>query len=182
MPKVFQRICKVLVWCVGFVLALILTLEGWHHHKYGHFVGYGLHADMILGNSDVGKNDTYYAVLKNLSVTNYQIEGCRMPGGIAGSGIYFQWDVQRFNRSRNDWDSLGVAKNWVPEPFDSERWDGCSHRDIWQIPPFSSRATAWVFKDWVTNGDVVRMAIHTSLGTPADQQMIIYTPTFTVVR
>src|ERR1700751_89178 len=153
MPKVFQRICKVLVWCVGFVLALILALEGWHHHRYGHFVGYGLHADVFLGNSDVGKNDTYYAVLKNLSVTNYQIEGCRMPGGIFGSGTLFNWDVQRFNRSRHDWDSLRGANNWLPEPFAAERWEGCRHGEILVLPPFSSRVTAWVYKGWVTNGD-----------------------------
>jgi hypothetical protein len=145
-------------------------------------VGYGLHADVLLGDSDVGVNDTYYAVVKNLSVTNYGIEGCRMPGGIAGSGIYFQYDVQRFNRSRRDWDSLRGANNWLPEPFASERWAGCPHGDIWRIPQFSSRRMAWVFKDWVTNGDVVRIAIRTSFDLPTDQQRIIYTPTFTVER
>lgn len=62
----------------------------------------------------------------------------------------------------------------------TERWDGCPHSDIWRIPQFSSRVTTWVSQDRVTNGEVVRMAIHTSLNTPADQQMIIYTLTFTV--
>jgi hypothetical protein len=37
-----------------------------------------------------------------------------------------------------------------------------------------------VFKSWVTKGDVVRMAIHTSLRLPTNQQLIIYTPTFRV--
>ncbi len=101
MPIVLQRVCKVLVWCFGLVVVLLLTAEGWHHHKFGHFVGYGLHADVILGNSAVGKNDTYYAVLKNLSVTNLQIEGCRLPGGFIGSGTLYQWDVQRVT----NWDS-----------------------------------------------------------------------------
>jgi hypothetical protein len=126
------------------------------------------------------KNETYYAMVENLSINNYQIEGCRMPGGIAGSGIYFQWDVQRFNRSRLDWDSLPGANNWLPEPFASERWDGCDRGDIWPILPFSTRVPAWVFKSLVTKGDVVRMAIRTSLRLPTNQQLIIYTPTFRV--
>jgi hypothetical protein len=182
MRRISQRICNILVCCVGIVLAFNLTAEGWHHHRYGHFVGYGLHADVFLGNSDVGKNDTYYAVVKNLSFASYGIEGCRMPGGFVGSGVYFQWDVQRFNHSRRDRDSLRGANNWLPEPFASEHWDGCPHGDTLRIPPFSSRVTAWVFRDWVTNGDVVRIEIRTSFDLPIDQQLIIYTPTFAVER
>jgi hypothetical protein len=37
-----------------------------------------------------------------------------------------------------------------------------------------------VLKNWVTDSDTVRMAIHTSVHTPTDQQSIIYTPSFTV--
>jgi|HubBroStandDraft_2_1064218.scaffolds.fasta_scaffold46297_1 hypothetical protein len=179
MQNVSKRVAKALIWVIGGVVVLVLAGECWHHYRYGHFVSYGLHADIILGNSDVGKNDTYFAVLRNLSVRNYEIEGCRLPGGYIGSGILYEWDVQRFNRSRHDWDSLRGANNWLPQPFAWERWEGC-RAEMTRLPPFSSRLTSWVFKAWVTDGDVVRMAIHTSVEIPADRHTIIFTPTFAI--
>lgn len=181
MEKVFKRILRILVSCVGFAFVLTVIAEVSHHHRYGHFVGYGLHIDVILGDSAVGTNDTYYAVLRNLSVHKFRIEGCRLPGGYAGSGVLYTWDVQRFNSSRGDWDSLRGANNWVPNPFAWEQWEGC-RGEVTRLSPFSSRVTAWVFNGWVRNGDTVRMAIHTSVDLPPEKQVIVYTPTFTVGR
>jgi hypothetical protein len=160
----------------------LLVLEGWHHARYGHFVGYGLHTDVVLGDSDVGKGDMYYARAWNLSASTAEIEGCRLPGGIAGSGIMYHWDVQRFDVVRQQWNSLRGANNWVPEPFggygNDAEWK-CKP-EITRIRPLSTRTLGWVYREWVTRGDAVRMAIHTSIELPPDGQRIIYTPIFSV--
>ena len=49
-----------------------------------------------------------------------------------------------------------------------------------RVRPLGAAVLGWVHKDWVTTGEPVRMAIHTSLSRPASQQPILYTTTFVV--
>ena len=34
-----------------------------HRLQFGHFANYGAHTDVVLGNSGIGSDDTYYADL-----------------------------------------------------------------------------------------------------------------------
>src|SRR5215469_3559786 len=86
------------------VLALVasmaivaLVLEGRHYYRMRHFAGYGPHIDVVLGNSDIGRRDTYYARLWNVSAHSIYIEGCRSHGDYEGEGVMYTWDVQRWN-------------------------------------------------------------------------------------
>jgi hypothetical protein len=164
--------------------ASLLVVECWHHALYGHFVGYGLHSDVVLGDSDIQKNDTYYARVWNLSLHTVAVEGCRLPGGYAGEGMLYRWDVQRFDIVQRRWNSLRGANNWVPQQFggyDNEAWPGC-RPEVTRIYPLSTRTLAWVYRGWVNGGDAVRMAIHTSTELPANDQPIIYTPVFSIEK
>jgi hypothetical protein len=158
-------------------------LELGHRIHYGHFVGYGVHTDVILSNSAVGTSDTYVARVWNVSLRSIDVEGCKLPGGYAGSGTLHHWDVQKWDSTRRDWSSLKDANHWIPQAFTTpdpeDKWARCGGATT-RIYPFAARELAWVFKDWVAKGETVRMAIHTSSRLPADRQPIIYSPSFTV--
>lgn len=171
-----------------FGLAIIalcaIALVTWHRARYGDWPAPGLHTDVVLGNSDIGTNDTYYARVWNLSLRTIEIEGCRLPGGYVGSGTLYHWDVQRWDDSRHDWSSLQGANNWLPQPLgawdsDNDYWSKCGG-EITRIRPLGSRTVAWIFKDRVREGDNVRMAVHTSVKLPLYRQRIIYTQTFSI--
>ena len=169
----------VLVFSASIVLAASV-LEGCHYYRMHHFVKYGLHIDVVLGNSDIGRKDTYYARIWNLSVHSIYVEGCRLPGGYAGEGVLYRWDVQRWNVSAQRWDSLRGADNWVPTPFGGYANDEKCLPQMTRIRPLGTRVLGWVYKDWVTTGEPVRMAIHTSVSRPATQQTILFTSTFVI--
>jgi hypothetical protein len=164
---------------VAFALAVLVCIEGFHYYKFRHFVGYGVHMDVVLGNSDVGRRDTFRARVWNLSSRTLDVEGCRLPGGYVGEGILYHWDVQKWNVRTSTWDSLEGADNWLPTPFGKELWEGCNP-EVTHIRPFSTRVLGWVYNSWVTSGEPVRVAVHTSLHVPPTQQRILYTETFVV--
>jgi hypothetical protein len=170
---------------IASIAIVVLVLEGDHYFRMRHFVRYGPHIDVVLGNSDVGRRDTYYARLWNVSMHSIYIEGCRKPGGFMGEGVDYKWDVQRWNASTQSWDSLRGADHWVPTPFgtfDDDPECASKAAELTRIRPLGATVLGWVYKDWVTTGHPVRMAIHTSLSRPASQQPIFYTNTFVVNR
>lgn len=177
-----RRAIRVVVASVLVFIASVAIIEGRHHHKFGHFVGYGSHTDIVVGNSDVGSGDTYFAQLWNLSLATVDVEGCRLPGGYVGEGILYRWDVQKWNPATQGWDSLHGADTWVAKPFGGY-WseEGCLP-EMTHVRPLSWRKVAWVYKDWVTTGDPIRIAVHTSATTPPEKQQILYTELFVVKR
>jgi hypothetical protein len=169
---------------LAIVLALVVLVstEGLHYRKFGHFLGYGLHMDIVLGNSDIGTDDTYFARVWNLSAHTLEIEGCRLPGGYIKQGVLYRWDVQRWNPSTMEWNGFNGANNWLSVPFRDSSADGLEgcRGEVTHIPPFSRRSVGWVFKTSVNPGERVRMAIHTSVKLPPTKQPILYTDTFVV--
>src|SRR5580765_3947136 len=112
-----HRMVKRVILGLLVLMLFATTVEGWHRLRFGHFVGPGLHTDVLVENSDIGSRDMYVARIWNLSLQTLDIEGCRLPGGFAGSGVLYHWDVQRWAPSRNDWGSLHGADNWLPQPL-----------------------------------------------------------------
>ena len=163
---------------VALTVAALVCIEAIHYHKFGHLVGHGVHMDVCLGNSDIGRKDMFYARVWNLSPHALYVEGCRVRSEDRAEFAY-HWDVQRWNKRTSTWDSLKGADNWVPTPFGQELSEGCKP-EMTHINPFSTRVLGWVFKDWVTTGEPVRIAVHTSLHSPPSQQRILYTESFVV--
>ncbi len=176
------RFGKVLVVAAASVFLLVGSTEVLHRRKYGHFVAYGIHTDVILGNSDVGMNDTYWARLENFSFGPLELVGCVFPNDVIGepNSILFHWDVQKRAPNSTMWVSLRGADNWVEVPFGGTSDDTPCRPTKVRLMPFQSRIVAWVFDTWVTTGEPVRLAIHTSATTPPEHQKIIYTDTFIV--
>ena len=177
--KWFRVLLFVLAWAV---LLFVGTAEIYHHWKYGRFVEYGLHTDVILGNSDIGTDDMYYAVLWNWSFRPLEIEGCFQANDVVGEpdSVLYIWDVQKRDSLNQRWVSLRGADTWLPTPFDDSKGQEHCGRVMTQIRPFHGKKVAWVYKDWVTTGEPVRIAIHTSASLPAQKQQIIYTDLFVV--
>jgi hypothetical protein len=165
---------------------VVFGFEAWHRWNFGHFVGYGLHTDVYLSNSDAGTNDMYFAKLWNLTVSPIELVGCADPSDVGGvpDSVFYRWDVQKRESSGGQWVSLHGSNNWLKTPFD-ESWkkeEPCQTVRTTLLPFHSINKAAWVFKDWVTTGEPVRMAIHTSVIQPTESQKIIYTDTFVVER
>lgn len=173
---------------LGFIASIVIAvsvLQWRHYSRMHHLAGYGPHIDVVLGNSDIGRRDMYYARLWNVSMRSIYIEGCRLPGGFAGEGVMYEWDVQKWNASSQNWDSLRGADHWVSSPFggfDNDLKCPSEAVERARIPPLGAAVLGWVYKDWVTTGEPVRMAIHTSLSRSPSQQPIFYTNTFRVDR
>lgn len=167
------------------VAVVVLALGGaelYHQIVFGHFVGWGIHTDVVLGNSDVGTRDMYFAKLWNLSLTPFEIEGCLFANDVPGvpASVLYRWDVQKHGSSGDRWLSLHGADTWMPGPFEGVwREEGCVP-SVTRVLPLHRRTVGWVYKDWVTTGEPVRMAIHTSATKPPEAQHIVYTQTFVV--
>jgi hypothetical protein len=90
-----------------------------HHHRFGQFAEYGLHTDVILGNSDIATHDTYIANLWNLSLTLFDLEGCIVPSDVGGvtDSVLHRWDVQKRDSISGTWVYLRGADTWVAVPL-----------------------------------------------------------------
>jgi len=165
-------------------LAGTVFSESYHYYRFRHLVGYGTHFDILLADSSLGTADFYDARVWNVSLRTLDVEGCRMPGGYVGDGILYRWDVQKWNQKTEQWNSLNGADTWEPVAFGVPAHDGLEgcRGEMTHIRPFSTQVLGWVFKSWVTTGEPVRIAIHTSVTRPPIQQRILYTDMFVVRR
>ena len=137
---------------------------------------------MIVGNSDIGAHDMHYARLLNFSVIPFRLEGCKFASDVFGvpDSVMPRWDIQKRDRASGRWFSLRGADTWVPGPFGGNFKEEPCRPAMLRFAPFQSREVAWVYKDWVTTGEPVRMAIQTSVSKPPENQMIVYTDMFIV--
>jgi hypothetical protein len=170
-----KRISRALAVLTAVGLLTCGVAETWHHRRFGDFFGYGPHADVILGNSDIGTDDMYYANLSNFSLASFELEGCLFASDVFGvpDSVLYRWDVQK-------WDN--ISGKWVATPFGGYWNEEPCRPTLTRMAPLQTRQVAWVFKDWVTAGESVRMAIHTSIRKSLSQQTIICTDAFVVKR
>ena len=175
---------------IGLTLAVLIciatvvlgTAEIYHHIRFGDFFGYGLHTDVILGDSDIESNDTYFARLWNFSATPLEMEGCVEASDVGGvpDSVLYRWDVQKRDSANQRWVSLHGADTWVSTEFGGYwKEEGC-RPVMTALQPLRSRKVAWVYKDWVTTREPIRIAFHTSVTKSPEAQTIIYTILFVV--
>jgi hypothetical protein len=164
------------------LLFTISVLEITHVRKYGHLLTLGLHTDIVLGNSDVARTDTYFVRLWNLSVKPIDLDGCFQSNDVIGAppSILFRWDIQRWNSSRKAWDSLHGADSWVHEPYGGYWREEPCRSATRRISPLGKFTVAWVYKGWVTSGEPIRVAVHMSTTAQPNSQNVIFTRTFVV--
>ena len=156
------------------VLVIVVTMaELLHHERFGHFVGYGLHTDIIA------KSDFHFVRLSNISISPVYLEGCRNGGGYAGDGIFYDYDVQKWDASTRQWLIFRGADTWDANLHEHSFPLKCAEREITNLMPLRSEVVAWTYKGWITTSDPIRVVVYSSLTPPTERQRIIYTEMFT---
>ncbi len=59
-----SRTSKRKILAIAVLLVAIITVawvETAHYYRFRHLVGYGVHMDVVLGNSEIGTRDMFYA-------------------------------------------------------------------------------------------------------------------------
>jgi len=167
------------------MVALVITgttFEVVHHRRFGHFVGYGPHTDIIITPTGVDSGEFHFVRLLNLSSSTIDIEGCRMGGGYAGNGIFYEFDVQKWDPSSRRWLTFRGADTWDADTSKRSFQNNCSPSEITHTRPLTSKVVAWTYTGWITTADPIRVVVYTSLTQPPEKQQRFYTEMFVNTR
>jgi hypothetical protein len=160
----------------------VTSFELLHHRRFGHFVGYGAHTDIIATPTGIDSEEFHFVRLLNLSFSTIDIEGCRMGGGYAGRGIFYDFDVQKWDNSFRQWLTFRGADTWDTDSSEHSFPQKCASSEITHIWPLTSKVVAWTYTGWITKPDPIRVVVYTSLTQPPDKQRRFYTEMFTNIR
>lgn len=167
-----KHLIRVAAYAMATLAIAIASFEFYHQVRFGHFVGYGVHTDIV------GESDFHFVRVLNLSLSTVDIEGCRMGGGYAGNGIFYDFDVQKWDPSTQRWLIFRGADTWDTNSHKRSFSHNCAPGEVTHILPFTSRVVAWTYKGWVTTSDPIRIVVYTSLTQSKRKQRIICTETF----
>ena len=177
---------KYLLRATGVVLiALILAVasfESFHKWRFGHFAGYGIHTDIITKSAGLTQADFHFVRLLNLTFSTVDLEGCRMGGGYAGNGIFYDFDVQKWDAPNRRWLIFRGADEWDTNSDLRSFSQICSRAELTHIRPLTSQIVAWTYKDWITRPDPIRVVVYSSLTQPTEKQQVYYSEAFINTR
>lgn len=174
--KLLFRTVGIAIIALAIAVALFELL---HHRRFGHFVGYGPHTDIIITPTGVDLGEFHFVRLLNLSSSTIDIEGCRMGGGYAGNGIFYEFDVQKWDPSSRRWLTFRGADTWDTDSSKRSFPHNCAKSEITHIRPFTSKVVAWTYTGWITTPDPIRVVVYTSLTQSPEKQRRFYTEMFT---
>jgi hypothetical protein len=100
-------------------VALLVAMQGWHHLRYGHFIGYGWDVDLMKRREDLGipgVTTTYNVRLTNLTIHSLDFEGIKLPGGFVGSGVLLRTRIDRWDAGKGAWVTVDESKAWEEYP------------------------------------------------------------------
>ena len=103
----------------GVVVLLISGLELRHHHRFGHLVPYGLHADVIAEDAHIGipgQTKMYRALLTNFSPLPVSLEACDFVSDAMFEGTEYSYAVQRYVAENNSWETISLSNDCEPVP------------------------------------------------------------------
>lgn len=142
-------------------------------------MSYGVHVDIMRATADVGipgVTSSYAVKLRNYTVFPITFEGVQMPGGYPASGVWYHYQVERWDAKAQTWNTVAEIN---PATMGNNRvvikrvWPGGT------LYPVTWEATA--ARDAFRKGDQARFVIFSSL-KPADAagQKIMYSPGFQI--
>lgn len=151
---------------IAIVLAVIVvtSFELLHHRRFGHLVGYGAHTDIIITPTGVDSGEFHLVRLSNFSFSMIDIEGCRMGGGYAGNGIFYEFDVQKWDPSLRRWLTFRGADTWDTDSSKRSFPHNCAPSEVTHIWPFTSKVVAWTYTGWTTTDDPIRVVADSEVG------------------
>jgi hypothetical protein len=161
------------------VAIALASFELLHHRRFGHFVQYGTHTDIIITPTGANSEAFHLVRLLNLSFSTIDIEGCRMGGGYAGNGIFYDFDVQKWDTSSRQWLTFRGADTWdADSSVRSFSHKNCASAEITHIRPLTSEVVAATYTGWTKTADPIRVVVYTPLSQPPEKQRRFYTEMF----
>lgn len=162
------------------LLSFVLVLEAWHVTIFRHAFGYGLHADLVQREADIGIPGirTLYVVrIFNYGLLPRDFEGVQLPGGYIGSGVVYRSEIERWNEQTRAWEKVVQ-----PDPSDWKAFPRTRTR-IW--PGRSIYAAGWqavAAVNGIKKGDVLRLTVFRGFDRPiaGEQESAVNSPAFKV--
>jgi hypothetical protein len=111
-----SRVRRVIVvlFAAFFVLVLaVVTLQIYHHSQYGHYVPFGLHADVIAS----GGTQLFDAHLTNFGFLPEKVERCEVVSDAGAREENVPYRLERLNRETNTWEILFEAERNSCRPY-----------------------------------------------------------------
>ena len=103
--------------CFGAVLAL---LELNHLDRYGHLIGLGLHADLVVSKGDIGVEGItklYEARLTNYGLLPVKVTSCDFTTNASAHETKVAYAVEQWQGSQNKWKTVDYGESTFCQPY-----------------------------------------------------------------
>lgn len=159
------------------ILVTVVVVEISHHVKFGDFIGYGLHADVLQRTGDIGVPgvNTLYAVrVFNYSLLPVTFTGVNFPGGYLGAGFRCRYQLQKWSVQDHGW---ATVIDFRPTEVAQEPLSRKIVYPLRSLNPVAWEATGG--RNTLLQGDSVRFAIFRDVNATSPT---VYTEAFSVKR
>src|SRR5258708_7777746 len=139
-----RLLCILITGCI-IIGICISVIEVVHYRHYKHFVSYGLHADIVTEDSNIGipgQTKLYWARVSNFGILPVNLSSCEFITDDMSPGIGYPYAVQRWNSSSNSWDTISENNGegfCEPTPMSKIKADLVNKR----LRPGKSVETEW---------------------------------------
>src|SRR5689334_8096091 len=99
-----------LVMSIVIALGVMILLSEWlHRREHGHFFQYGLHADVLSRDRDIGipgVTKMYWVRLVNYTPLPARLTGCDFVDDAMQPGTEYPYAIQRWDADANAWQTI----------------------------------------------------------------------------
>jgi hypothetical protein len=133
-----------------------LRTEIRHHAKYGHWIGYGWHGDVISevaenGEVPPGVHYVQRAVIINFTLLPRMVEACVEPNDVRPHEIpVYPFRIERLNKAGGGWEA------WMPSRLPACVNLPIKSKVIWPLTSYSSVRAPVAAIAWFRKGDWIR--------------------------
>ncbi len=142
-------------------LGLAVVFELIHYHRFGHFVGYGLHADLLSMQQSIGipgVNSMYAVQVRNYSLLPKTLEACQEPNDVSPFyQLIYRYQTELFEPRSGQWN---VFRKISPGDCQPSEWYHPRLVRLW--PGKSELLVDWeatAAMDGLKIGDAIRFRI-----------------------
>jgi hypothetical protein len=138
----------------------VSVIELDHLVHFGHFIFFGLHADVVIRKADFGIpgiTKTYEAKLTNFGFTPARVRACEFISDTLSLETQPFYLAEKWNTSTSKWENI----------FKSDELPACSHviaKRLWLLQSISSGEWAIAAKDTFQIGDRARFVVFADKG------------------
>jgi hypothetical protein len=151
---------KIFVFTGSLLILGISVVELAHRIHFGHFIPFGLHADIVIRKEDLGIpgiTKTYEAKLTNFGFTPARVTACEFISDTLSHVTQAFYTTEKWDASRGTWQNT----------FKSDELPTCPHvitKRLWLGQSISSGEGAIAARDIFTIGDRARFIVFPEKG------------------